>query len=141
MGEREKPIVSPCHGQCDVNKGVDLCRGCFRTIGEIREWRTASNDVKRAILEQVGIRKAASGKSQRVEITATLQRHPCINQCAISPGTFLCKGCYLYPDEVDRWHKMDQAERARLLEQIERRRRKYAESPSSSGAGRLKKTG
>lgn len=31
-------MKSPCIGVCSTGLGDDVCRGCERTLGEIREW-------------------------------------------------------------------------------------------------------
>ena len=45
----EKPVASPCISVCALNM-EDLCTGCFRNIEEIREWRSYSNEERRACL-------------------------------------------------------------------------------------------
>lgn len=33
-----KPDSSPCIGRCSHNVGDDICKGCGRTIPEVRDW-------------------------------------------------------------------------------------------------------
>jgi predicted Fe-S protein YdhL (DUF1289 family) len=49
------PIPSPCIGICALDDD-DICIGCNRSIDEICAWGGASEDEKRAILEQVDAR-------------------------------------------------------------------------------------
>ena len=47
-GELKSPVPSPCINLCEM--GPDgLCRGCMRTIDEIVNWSSASDDYKRAV--------------------------------------------------------------------------------------------
>jgi len=42
-------VPSPCINVCRMNPQTGLCEGCYRTIDEIAQWSSASNEVKRAI--------------------------------------------------------------------------------------------
>jgi predicted Fe-S protein YdhL (DUF1289 family) len=42
-------VPSPCINVCSMNPHSGLCEGCLRTIDEIAEWSTASQDRKRAV--------------------------------------------------------------------------------------------
>ncbi|HEU6455396.1 MAG TPA: DUF1289 domain-containing protein [Roseateles sp.] len=46
----EATIESPCIKVCKLDPATDLCTGCLRSLAEIRAWRDASNDEKRAIV-------------------------------------------------------------------------------------------
>lgn len=48
---------SPCVDVCRVDRATTLCRGCLRTVEEIRAWKAASPDEKRAILDRVAARR------------------------------------------------------------------------------------
>jgi predicted Fe-S protein YdhL (DUF1289 family) len=61
----EPTPVSPCLGICLMDPRTRTCRGCLRTIEEIAGWYTASNAEKRAILECLDERRAASGQGSR----------------------------------------------------------------------------
>ena len=48
VSELQSPVPSPCINLCEM--GPDgLCRGCMRTIDEIINWSSASDDYKRAV--------------------------------------------------------------------------------------------
>ena len=49
--------VSPCLGICLMDPATRMCRGCLRTVDEIRVWYTASADEKRSILARLEIRR------------------------------------------------------------------------------------
>ena len=51
---------SPCLGICLMDPATRMCRGCLRTIDEIRGWYEASAADKRAILERLGARRAVA---------------------------------------------------------------------------------
>ncbi|PVZ71972.1 DUF1289 domain-containing protein [Pelagibaculum spongiae] len=37
-------VESPCIGRCSTTYGGDECRGCFRTVEQIRDWFQLPND-------------------------------------------------------------------------------------------------
>jgi predicted Fe-S protein YdhL (DUF1289 family) len=40
-----------------MNAATQLCDGCLRTIDEIKQWRTASEEYKRAVWLRIAQRK------------------------------------------------------------------------------------
>ncbi|HYF19689.1 MAG TPA: DUF1289 domain-containing protein [Ramlibacter sp.] len=44
-----EPVPSPCINVCRIEPGSGLCEGCRRTIEEIMDWRTLSDDGKREV--------------------------------------------------------------------------------------------
>ena len=61
-GREEEPIpVSPCLGICLMDPKTRMCRGCLRTIDEIRDWYTATHSEQRVILERLAARRVAIG--------------------------------------------------------------------------------
>lgn len=59
-GEPEPSPLSPCLGICLMDPQTRMCRGCLRTIDEIRDWYDASAADKRAILVRLAARRAAA---------------------------------------------------------------------------------
>jgi len=59
-GDHEASPLSPCLGICLMDPQTRMCRGCLRTIDEIRFWYNASAADKRAILERLAARRAAA---------------------------------------------------------------------------------
>ena len=58
---RCEPIpVSPCLGICLMDPKTRVCRGCLRTIEEIRDWYTATPAEQRAMLDQLAARRTAA---------------------------------------------------------------------------------
>lgn len=47
---------SPCINICSIEKN-GLCQGCLRTLHEIGEWASASNERKNQILAAIESRK------------------------------------------------------------------------------------
>ena len=41
-----KPDSSPCRGMCSHNVGDDICRGCGRSIPEVRDWNQYTSEQK-----------------------------------------------------------------------------------------------
>ena len=53
----ERAPLSPCLGICLMDPATRMCRGCLRTIDEIRAWYEASAAEKRAILARLDARR------------------------------------------------------------------------------------
>ncbi|WP_020398694.1 DUF1289 domain-containing protein [Kordiimonas gwangyangensis] len=54
-------VASPCTKVCKLDPSGQYCTGCLRTRDEIACWSSASNDMKRAILNRI----AAAGGAGR----------------------------------------------------------------------------
>ncbi|MGH6624897.1 MAG: thioesterase, FlK family [Burkholderiaceae bacterium] len=52
-------VASPCVSICRMDPRTALCEGCLRTIDEIAQWSSLSDDSKRAILAQLPARAGA----------------------------------------------------------------------------------
>lgn len=46
-------VRSPCSGVCRLDAHRQVCVGCGRTAMEITEWRSLTDDEKRAVLERI----------------------------------------------------------------------------------------
>ena len=57
--ETKPSPASPCLGICLMDPRTGTCRGCLRTIEEIRCWYAAGAADKRRILERLRVRRAA----------------------------------------------------------------------------------
>ncbi len=42
--------ASPCIGICQMDGGIGLCAGCFRTLEEIEQWWDYGPEQKRTVL-------------------------------------------------------------------------------------------
>jgi predicted Fe-S protein YdhL (DUF1289 family) len=51
--ELTSPVPSPCINVCDIVPDTGLCRGCMRTIDEIINWGSASDEYKRAVWAEI----------------------------------------------------------------------------------------
>ena len=51
-------IESPCVRVCIRDGTRDICRGCYRTLGEISKWSSYTHAQKLALLEDLAQRKA-----------------------------------------------------------------------------------
>lgn len=49
--------ASPCLGICLMDPATRMCRGCLRTVDEIRAWYDATAAEKRAILARLETRR------------------------------------------------------------------------------------
>ena len=47
---------------------------------------------------------------------------PCVNVCALDPGTDICYGCLRTLDEITGWSQASNSERLEILAAVERRR-------------------
>ena len=61
-GDAGDAPASPCLGICLMDPASRMCRGCLRTIDEIRAWYEASAAQKRAILARLDARRRENGK-------------------------------------------------------------------------------
>lgn len=52
------PVPSPCTGVCTMDTQAGLCRGCQRTIEEIIDWSSATEERKRAVWVRIQQRRA-----------------------------------------------------------------------------------
>jgi uncharacterized protein len=60
QGRQPEPSPpSPCLGICLMDPATRMCRGCLRTIEEIKGWYDASAAEKRTILRRLALRRAA----------------------------------------------------------------------------------
>jgi hypothetical protein len=60
--EVEDVVVSPCVLVCLYDKGLDACRGCYRTLDEIGHWSIYTAEEKREVLARVALRRAQGGR-------------------------------------------------------------------------------
>lgn len=51
-------LPSPCISVCVMNPDSGLCDGCFRTIDEITQWSTATEQLKRSVWIKIKQRQA-----------------------------------------------------------------------------------
>ncbi|MDR2299974.1 MAG: DUF1289 domain-containing protein [Comamonas sp.] len=51
--EAEQPVASPCINVCRMTEDRSHCKGCFRTIDEIRAWSKADDGQRLQIWEQL----------------------------------------------------------------------------------------
>lgn len=52
-------VPSPCISICRMHPQTGLCEGCFRTIDEIAQWSTATDEMKRQVWAQIRRRQEA----------------------------------------------------------------------------------
>lgn len=50
------PVASPCIRHCCLDDN-DVCVGCYRTLNEIINWQSSSNEQKRFVLQACEKRK------------------------------------------------------------------------------------
>lgn len=57
-------IPSPCIGKCGLNR-QDICKGCFRSLDEIRHWETMGEADRKATLANCQQRRQQRTAAQR----------------------------------------------------------------------------
>lgn len=62
LNPRDNPAASPCEGKCSLGLGGDICRGCGRTIEEVRDWNTLTDCEKIEVKGKAAHRLIARGK-------------------------------------------------------------------------------
>lgn len=50
-------VKSPCTGVCTLDESTGFCRGCHRSLVEIRDWMILDDDDRRAIMAKVVVRR------------------------------------------------------------------------------------
>ncbi len=53
-------IESPCVEVCQLRKGENVCKGCFRTLEEIARWTGMTSKQRRQIMKELPMRKTAA---------------------------------------------------------------------------------
>lgn len=48
---------TPCVGRCSHCVGDEICRGCGRTVGEVRDWNSYSAEQKAAVMAALAARR------------------------------------------------------------------------------------
>ena len=51
--EADQPVASPCINVCRMTEDRSHCKGCFRTIDEIRAWSKADDEQRLQIWAQL----------------------------------------------------------------------------------------
>src|SRR5260363_141816 len=60
----QQPFGSPCIDVCRLNPQTGYCEGCFRTLEEIRSWKTMTDSDKRGLFEALLARSAAGHRGK-----------------------------------------------------------------------------
>lgn len=55
-------VKSPCIDICKIDKISGLCRGCLRTVREIKDWKDLSPKRQQAMLADLERRRGALGE-------------------------------------------------------------------------------
>ena len=69
MNVPEQNVASPCINVCVIDEPSGLCAGCYRTLDEIAAWIDLSAAARRAIVEELPLRRRKHG-------VAIAQRQP-----------------------------------------------------------------
>ncbi|WP_417620424.1 DUF1289 domain-containing protein [Parasphingorhabdus sp.] len=58
-------MKSPCNDICTIDRPSGLCVGCGRSLSEIAEWGSATDERQRKILARLPARMARLGEKAR----------------------------------------------------------------------------
>jgi predicted Fe-S protein YdhL (DUF1289 family) len=115
MNPRDTPTGSPCVGRCSHNIGDIVCRGCGRTIEEVRDWNTFTDcekiEVKRKakrrheMNNELENQSPAVAQGRRVELERDAERYRWLRDKAVDadgvyPMVSLTDDC---GDQVSNW--------------------------------------
>ena len=67
-------VVSPCVSICEIDPNDGICRGCFRSLGEIAAWQSMSQEAQMLLLEKLRDRRAHSTGLRRRVTKRNLKR-------------------------------------------------------------------
>ncbi len=56
-------VPSPCNGVCRIETASGWCAGCLRTLDEIAGWGGFSDQRKRAVLQELALRRTVGAGS------------------------------------------------------------------------------
>lgn len=56
---KERELPSPCISVCRMEVASGLCKGCLRTLDEIKAWSTLEDEGKRAVWARIEQRARA----------------------------------------------------------------------------------
>lgn len=54
----QRPVGSPCIDVCKMNPSGDYCEGCLRTRGEIKAWKSMSDQDRLILLDRLMARSS-----------------------------------------------------------------------------------
>jgi len=54
----ENIMKSPCIGVCKIDDNTDLCKGCYRTLEEIKQWSKMCELDREKIAKKIIFRKS-----------------------------------------------------------------------------------
>lgn len=60
--DRRSHPPSPCTNVCVIDRRLDLCEGCLRTLDEISAWDSMSAEEKWSVLRLVDERRSKRGQ-------------------------------------------------------------------------------
>ena len=61
MNAAEEVVASPCISVCVIDEPSGLCAGCYRTLEEIAAWIDLSPPARRAIVDELALRRSQHG--------------------------------------------------------------------------------
>ena len=61
MNAAEETVGSPCINVCAIDEPSGLCAGCYRTLEEIAAWIDLSPAARRAIVDELPLRRSKHG--------------------------------------------------------------------------------
>jgi predicted Fe-S protein YdhL (DUF1289 family) len=59
-----EPVPSPCTSVCRMDPRTRWCEGCWRTLDEIAGWSTLDDAAKRAVWQQLALRRAGQATAE-----------------------------------------------------------------------------
>ena len=95
-------VASPCINVCTLDPATQVCLGCFRTIGEIAAWASASDAERAAIVAELPRRRELFGGPENASVMPPeWQPERCVNcgtefACGANDPTTPC-WCASYP--------------------------------------------
>lgn len=58
---RSHPTANPCRGRCTLGVGGTVCKGCGRTLEEVRDWGTFTDEQKIEVKRRASARRLSGG--------------------------------------------------------------------------------
>lgn len=58
----KESVPSPCIAVCSIDADTGYCKGCYRTMDEVKDWLVYSDDTKRETWTMLEERRAGLGE-------------------------------------------------------------------------------
>jgi predicted Fe-S protein YdhL (DUF1289 family) len=66
--------ITPCVSLCQVDKETSKCKGCNRTLDQIRNWSSYTDEERMEVMKELGYGKRTSTQNRMAREAARINR-------------------------------------------------------------------